>query len=179
MLPHLTITEHVKATSATSAALFFQIASPERGMTMARPEVSLPCAAISCSWRLSTACFACVSNPRRRVLPIRHSLESQLHIVQRCIRISWQAVIGKVRNLRAEYGLVKQRVPLFLVCSDAAKAAVLRDFALEISTLATSSGADAAALLHAGPAVWPSPLCALKPRAAECCAVPASARVPH
>ncbi|KAJ9504795.1 hypothetical protein QJQ45_021760, partial [Haematococcus lacustris] len=49
------------------------------------------------------------------------------------------AVINKVRGLRNDYSLTKQRPHLFLVASDSAKAAVLQRSTLELATLSTSS----------------------------------------
>lgn len=52
---------------------------------------------------------------------------------------SLEEVIGKVRSLRVQYGLTRQRPQLFITCKDAARAAMLRDSSMEIATLASTS----------------------------------------
>jgi len=49
------------------------------------------------------------------------------------------SVIARVRGLRSDYGLLKQRPHLYVVVGDAAKAAVLARSTLEVATLSSSS----------------------------------------
>lgn len=48
-------------------------------------------------------------------------------------------VVGRIRNLRTDYGLVKQKPQVYLVCADAARSTVLSELSKDIATLTSSS----------------------------------------
>jgi valyl-tRNA synthetase len=51
-------------------------------------------------------------------------------------------VVNRTRSLRADYGLAKQRPPLFVSCRDAARAALLTSCLAELGTLTTTEAPE-------------------------------------